>query len=57
MGISDKRLNIFIQRFVYEVKPKKLAKRFKVRRDYVDNVKSDGIRRFKNYVLATCKAS
>ena len=57
MGISDKRLKIFIQRFVYEVKPKKLAKRFKVRRDYVDNVKSDGIRRFKNYVLATCKAS
>lgn len=57
MGISDKRLNIFIQRFVYEVKPKKLAERFKVRRDYVDNVKSDGIRRFKNYVLATCKAS
>lgn len=57
MGISEKKLNIFIQRFVYEVKPKKLAERFKVRRDYVDNVKSDGIRRFKNYVLATCKVS
>ena len=52
-----KKIDIFVQRFVYEEKPAKIAKRFSVERSYVDNVKSNGIRRFKNYVLATCKAS
>ena len=57
MGIRGKKIDIFVQRFVYEEKPAKIAKRFSVERSYVDNVKSNGIRRFKNYVLATCKAS
>lgn len=57
MGIRGKKIEIFVQRFVYEEKPVKIAKRFSVERSYVDNVKSNGIRRFKNYVLATCKAS
>lgn len=57
MGIRGKKIDIFVQRFVYEEKPVKIAKRFSVERSYVDNVKSNGIRRFKNYVLATCKAS
>ena len=57
MGIRGKKIDIFVQRFVYEEKPAKIAKRFSVERSYVDNVKSNGIRRFKDYVLATCKAS
>ena len=57
MGIRGKKIDIFVQRFVYEEKPVKIAKRFSVERSYVDNVKSNGIRRFKDYVLATCKAS
>ena len=57
MGIRGKKIDIFVLRFVYEEKPVKIAKRFSVERSYVDNVKSNGIRRFKDYVLATCKAS
>lgn len=57
MGIRGKKIDIFIDRFVYDKKPVKIAEKFSVERSYVDNVKSNGIRRFKNYVLATCQAS
>lgn len=57
MGIRGKKIDIFIDRFVYDKKPVKIAEKFSVERSYVDNVKSNGIRRFKNYVLATCRAS
>ena len=57
MGIRGKKIDIFIDRFVYDKKPVKIAEKFSVERTYVDNVKSNGTRRFKNYVLATCKAS
>ena len=57
MGIRGKKIDIFIDRFVYDKKPVKIAEKFSVERSYVDNVKSNGTRRFKNYVLATCKAS
>lgn len=57
MGFRGKKIDIFIDRFVYDKKPVKIAEKFSVERSYVDNVKSNGTRRFKNYVLATCKAS
>lgn len=47
--------NIFIERFVYEVKPEKLAEKFHVKRSYVDNIKSKGVKRFGEYVRATCR--
>ena len=47
--------NIFIERFVYEVKPEELAKKFQVKRSYVDNIKSKGVKRFEEYVRATCR--
>ena len=56
MGIRAHKIGIFIDRFVYDKKPVVIAEKYKVKRSKVDNVKSDGIRRFKKYVLSICKA-
>lgn len=52
---NENKLNIFIERVVYNVKAEKVATKFNVKRAYVDNIKSKGLKRFNEYVRATCR--